>query len=319
MLKALKISAALLMIVPCLAFCATNSFAPPSGKTLLLIGQDRNTISRYAKAMGNAPSGTMFYTSPPRLEGLKWASEYGSGPQDGSALLHSYPNSVIQVGLYLVDSIDGVLAGNYDNHLRELARWIKKARRPVYLRIGYEFDLPLNHYDPEQYKQAFRYVVDFLRKEGVRNAAYVWHSQCVENSSQQWMDWYPGDDYVDWFGVSIFSTQQIPTASDFLELARLHGKPFMICESTPEGNYTVRGKMDWFRHIFQFIKEKNVEAFCYINSNWDIMPMYKGQHWGDSRVEKYPEIKDLWLKEINQDRYLKASPDLFHKLGWNKT
>ena len=315
-LRNLLICVGLFILVPCLAFSDSNSFAPPSGNTLLLIGQDRNTISKYVKSMGDIPGGTMLYTSPPRLEGLKWATEYGSGPQDGNALLHSYPNSVIQIGLYLVDNIDGVLAGRYDDHLKILAKWIRKANRPVYLRIGYEFDLPANHYDPQQYIQAFRYVVDYMRKVGVKNVAYVWHSQCVENSSQQWMDWYPGDDYVDWFGVSIFSTQQIPTAIKFLKLAREHGKPFMICESTPEGTYSVRGKIDWFKHIFQFIKDQKVEAFCYINSNWDVMPMYKGQHWGDARIEEYPEIKDLWLKEIDQERYLKASSDLYRTLGW---
>jgi len=58
--------------------------------------------------------------------------------------------------------------------------------------------------------------------------------------------------------------------------------------------------------------------FVIINSNWDGMPTYLGQHMGDARLEKYPEIKDYWLKEINQDRYLKASPDLFRSLGWTK-
>jgi hypothetical protein len=125
------------------------------------------------------------------------------------------------------------------------------------------------------------------------------------------MDWYPGDDYVDWFGATVFATEQIPVASNFLKLAREHGKPFMICESSPWGIYTLRGKIDWLKHIFQFIKDQDVGAFCYIDSDWDKMPMYRGQHIGDARLEANDDIKNLWLNEINQDRYLKASPDLF--------
>jgi hypothetical protein len=306
----------LLIMAPCPAFAVSNSFAPPSGETLLLVGQDRNSISRYVRATGSIPGGTMLYTSIQEMKGLEESCEYGSGPQYGKSLLRSYPHSVIQVGLYMVGGLSNTLAGTYDVHLLSLAQWIKKANRPVYLRIGYEFDNPLNHYAPELYVEAYRYVVDFLRKEGVRNAAYVWHSYCVENPGQQWMDWYPGDDYVDWFGVSIFSTSQLWSASSFLKLAREHHKPFMIAESTPCGMYIMRGKVDWFNHIFHFIEDNSVEAFCYIDCNWDTMPMFQGQHWGDARIEDYRETKDLWLKEIHQDRYLKSSPHLFQSLGW---
>jgi len=176
----------------------------------------------------------------------------------------------------------------------------------------------MNHYDPHQYIKTFRYVVDYLRKEGVQNAAYVWHSYCwVEKPGQQWMDWYPGDNYVDWFGASMFNTpEQLWTTANFMKLARGHHKPFMIAESTPWGMYTSRGKMDFLHHIFQFIDQQKVEAFCYIDSNWDVMPMFKGQHIGDDRVEKDQDIKNFWLNEINKDRYLKASTNLFQELGW---
>jgi len=305
-----KICVWLLIMVPCPVFSASAPFVPQSGKTLLLIGQDRNTIDRYASATGNIPGGTMLYTSIQEVRGLEEPNEYGSGPEDGQALLQTYPYSVIQIGLYMVDALDDTIAGTYDAHLKTLAQWIKKADRPVYLRIGYEFDNPENHYDPQQYKKAFRYVIDFLRKEKVDNVAYVWHSKCADHP-EQWMDWYPGDNYVDWFGASMFSTEQIPIVSKLLKLGRKHGKPFMICESSPWGMYTVRAKIDWFQHIFQFIKDQNVEAFCYIDSNWDVMPMYQGQHIGDARLEENDDIKNLWLNEINQDRYLKASIDLF--------
>jgi len=106
------------------------------------------------------------------------------------------------------------------------------------------------------------------------------------------------------------------SAADFVKLAREHHKAFMICESTPWGMYTNRGKIDFLKHVFQFIKDQKVEAFCYIDSNWDVMPMFRNLHVGDSRIEEYPEIEALWLKEINQDRYLSESPDLFQSLGW---
>ena len=306
-------------MVSCPVLAFSNSFAPPSGKTLAFVGQDRDTIIRYVSTTGNIPGGTMSYTSIQKMEGLDAANEYGSGPQDAESLLLAYPDSVIQIGLYMVDGLNKTIVGRYNVHLKKLAQWIKNAHRPVYLRIGYEFDNPSNHYDPQQYIQAFRYVVDFLRKEGVTNAAYVWHSYCWTQQVQgQWMAWYPGDDYVDWFGASLFATpDQLWTVSAFVKLSRVHHKPFMICESTPWGMYTSRAKIDFLNHVFKLIDDQNIEAFCYIDSNWDLMPMYKNQNIGDARIEKDPDIKDFWLKEINQSRYLKASPELFQSLGYS--
>jgi len=181
---------------------AQNSFAPSSGKTILIVGQDLDTINAYVKSTGNVPGGTMFYTSIQDMKGLDGPNEYGSGPEDAQALLKDYPNSVVQIGLYMVDALNNTVAGKHDDNLRKLAQWTKNANRPVYLRIGYEFDNQDNHYNPQQYQQAFRYVVDFLRKQGVTNAAFVWHSDCWgEKSNDYWMKWYPGDDYVDWFGM----------------------------------------------------------------------------------------------------------------------
>ena len=306
----------LLTLLPSSAIAASNAFAPPSGKTLLLVGQDRNTIGRYVRATGIVPGGTMVYTSIQEMKGLDKPYEYGAGPQYGKALLHAYPNSVVQVGLYMVFGLGNTVAGQYDGNLMKLAQWIKAANRPVYVRIGYEFDNPANHYAPELYVEAYQHVVDFLRKEGVTNAVYVWHSYTAHDLGTQWMDWYPGDDYVDWFGASLFATTQLGAVKSFMQLARAHQKHFMIAESTPWGVYTVRGKIDWYEHVFSFIEKNDVEALCYIDSDWDAMSMFQNQAIGDARLEDDQETKELWLNKVRQERYLNASGDLFQSLGW---
>ncbi len=294
------------------------SFAPKLGETLLIVGQDRNSIADYVNGTGNVPGGTMVYTSVQKMDGLGGAADYGGGVQDASALAKAYPDSVIQVGLYMVGALNGVIAGQYDENVRFLASWIKRIDRPVFLRIGYEFDNASNRYDPEEYKAAFRHIVDVLREQGGEKVAFVWHSGSRNDSGRAWEEWYPGDDYVDWFGVSIFGTQQVPEAMQFAKLGRQHHKPLMIAESAPHGVYTVRGMTDWFTRIFWFIKANEVGAFSYINTDWDALPMFRNEKFGDQRIERFPEIQELWLKEIGKSKYLKASPDLFERLGWGR-
>ena len=71
----------------------------------------------------------------------------------------------------------------------------------------------------------------------------VWHSWAAGLPSNATLDdFYPGDDLVDWVGVSVFQ-QFYPndvggTVKDLehvLNFAERHSKPSMIAESTPFG------------------------------------------------------------------------------------
>jgi hypothetical protein len=302
-----------LMSNSCFAQSSSHPFIPKTGK-LLIIGQQRDSIDGYIKSIGIVPGGFMFYTSIQKMEGLDKPVDEGAGIVDVRHYVKHYPHIVIQLGLYMVGALDDTLAGKYDGNILKLAKWMKNVKRPIYFRIGYEFDLPSNRYDPQQYKQAYRYIVDHLRAQGVNNVAYVWHSASMMEPYGIFMDWYPGDDYVDWFAVSIFNSMQIWTAKRFFTIARQHQKPVMIAESTPAGLVSTHAKKDWFRHYFDFIHSDDIKIVCYINSNWDTEALFHSMHWGDERIEQDPEIKKIWINEI-KNGYLESSPDLFNQLN----
>lgn len=280
-----------------------NTMIPTKGKTLLFVGQDGDTIKEYVNHTAMVPKGVMFYTSVQRMEGLETSVDIGAGPQYADALLKDYPDAHLQIGLYMVGVLEGIIAGQYDQNLLTLTEWLRHANKPTYLRIGYEFDNPENQYDPKLYKKAYIYIVNYLRSKKLSNVAFVWHSYTAAIQPHPWKEYYPGNAYVDWFGASLFSTGNIPYATKLHLMAKAHKKPFMIAEASPSGMYTKHGKKDWFRHIFRFIEENNIEAFSYINSNWDAMPMFKSLKWGDARIENDSVIQELWLREISQQRY----------------
>lgn len=263
-------------------------------KPLLFIGQQQDTIEQYIQKVG-IPDGLMVYTSIQDMEGLDSPSDKGAGIQYAQYYVTHYPKAALQLAVYMKDALKDVMDGKYDQNIRHLAQWIKQSKRTVYLRIGYEFDLPANHYDPQLYQQAFRYIVDHLRSNKVSNVFYVWHSAAMMNGTGDFDPWYPGDNYVDWFAISFFNPSQAKMAENFLELAQKHHKPFMIAESTPAGLYTLRGRKDWFNKYFNFIKNHPVKIICYIDSNWDRYPLFKNDSWGDARVEKDMDLKAMWL------------------------
>src|SRR6185503_14688316 len=98
---------------------------------------------------------------------------------------------------------------------------------------------PWSGTDPSLYRAAFRHVVEVFRSEGADNARWVW-SPAGEARA---LDFYPGDDVVDYVGLTVlgdarwdaelgFEPRQ--TMADVLRprYARFAalGKPIMIAE-----------------------------------------------------------------------------------------
>jgi len=298
----------------CLAQGLSHPFIPHDGK-LIIIGQQQDAIDGYIENVGMVPGGFMGYTSIQNMDGLDKPSNYDAGINNARYFDEAYPQMAIQLGLYMVGAVDDTLAGRYDANISKLAQWMKKVGCPIYFRIGYEFDLPENAYDPIKYKKVYRYIVDHLRAEGVSNVAYVWHSASRIESKGNYMDWYPGDDYVDWFAASIFDPMQIAVAKDFFSIARKHNKSLMIAESAPAGLYSTNAKKEWFKHYFDFIRKDDVKVISYINCNWNSYPLFQSMHWGDSRIENDPEIKKMWKNEM-KNGYMQYGIDLIRRLKY---
>ena len=307
-----------LCCIPGLAWGAAGKFVPPQGKILFFAGQNLDSVDDYLKTVGIIPAGFMTYTSVQGVDALTESADMGAGAQFAQYYVNKYPNTALQIGLYMVDVLEETAEGKFDENIDKLAAFIKNSQRPVFLRIGYEFDGPHNHYEPQAYLKAYRYIVDRLRNDNVTNVAYVWHSFAVR-TSKPLMAWYPGDDYVDWFGISFFA-QGEDNMKPMLALAKEHNKPFMICEASPAGLGTERGIFtwnNWFKRYFAFIEKNDVKCFCYINIDWDAYPLSADLNWKDCRLGSSDVIKSNWIEEIKKDKYLMSSMDLFDQLGFN--
>ncbi|MDD3374328.1 MAG: glycosyl hydrolase [Candidatus Omnitrophica bacterium] len=268
---------------------------------LIFIGQNVESINAYVSDVGHVPDGFMAYTSIQNLEGLDSPSNVGSGVQYAQALIDQYPHAQIQIGFYIVGALREILDEKYDKNISKLASWFKKnSKTKFYLRIGYEFDNPENHYEPLAYIQAYRYIVNRLRKLGVNNVLYVWHSYggFVTGDVERW---YPGDDYVDWVGISFFDAFSQGNMRRIVNIAQKHNKPVMIAEATPLGVGVEQGEKSWkfwYQRLFDFVDQNNIAMICYINWDWEKIPMFKGQGWGNGQIQDNEIIKNKWLDKI---------------------
>jgi hypothetical protein len=196
------------------------------------------------------PAATMVYTDIQTLSGLKTPIDYGSGVQDAVGVTLEGQVPGLQIGLWLngttgcADIMAGKLKAEIDSLMTFLTNESNATK--VFLRVGYEFDNPGFGYnsDPALYTKAYVKIVNSCRFwPACRNKViFVWHSWGAGLPANTTLaDFYPGDDVVDWVGVSIFSQfyqhypslGSISTLNNVLDFANFHNKPTMIAESTP--------------------------------------------------------------------------------------
>lgn len=63
---------------------------------------------------------------------------------------------------------------------------------------------------PETFKKAYRHVVDRVRARGAKNVQWVFHTMNYPYPFDMWnlqKEYYPGPDYADWIGCSVYGAQ----------------------------------------------------------------------------------------------------------------
>ncbi|MEO0424637.1 MAG: glycosyl hydrolase [Pseudomonadota bacterium] len=347
--------------------------APSPTSHQLIIGQDLDAIRGYlASDCCPAPDGLTAYLdlynllAPGTFGGLGMDGEgrpldfehtWGAGPVSAYTTATAFGVRDIAIGLSITENdhpgeLQRLAEGAHDDKIEQLARFAEVVQGKVYLRIGYEFDGAWNqgYENPERFIAAYRRIVDVLRAAGTDNIEYVLQAsaagvdEIIDGGHEDISRWYPGDDYVDWLGLSWFMNPHersiAPTdgfvplspgalADEVIALARVHGKPVMIAEASPQAfdinegftahhspiwdgeaateRVTVSSTEIWdywFAPLFAYLDEHHdvIRALAYINVDWDSQPMwgppYASGFWGDTRLETNPELAERFTRAV---------------------
>ncbi len=258
----------------------------------LFIGQDESAIYDYFHIEKNddclthrnfpQPLGLTQYIDIFKLEGLKTPVDNGAGSNCVKRVLDDiclkkYGKNVpfdMALGIWMNDEVEikNLVSGKYDSKINELGEFLKTYPKvKFYLRIGYEFDGNWNkaYEDRRRYIVAFQRIHDILRvnydkTKTPRNWFSVWQASTsplddiMENKIENIGDWYPGDKFVDYCGMSwflagtkispkytnstnvVYKRSQRSLANEVIYFAIAKNKPAMICEAAPQG-YSLSG------------------------------------------------------------------------------
>ncbi|TJY42585.1 copper amine oxidase [Cohnella pontilimi] len=175
--------------------------------------------------VGLYPAGKTFSGSPSKSEeafGKKHAiyltyTHFNRLYEGGHAFPVKYAEEVKQLGGALQigwEPHKGLDEVKDDEYMRQFAREANAAGIPVFLRFACEMngDWTPWHGDPKKYVEKWRLVHDIMAEEAP-NVAMVWAPNFLPRDNID--PYYPGDEYVDWVGFSLYT---IPYSRGALKL-----------------------------------------------------------------------------------------------------
>lgn len=110
--------------------------------------------------------------------------------------LNQVPWNIVDINLALDDENNKYIKKTLNN--------IKKYNKPAIIRFGAEMNVGTLGDSPSAYVKAFRKIADIIHKD-YPNFAVMWSPNDSGSLDRPFWYYYPGDEYVDWVGVSSFS------------------------------------------------------------------------------------------------------------------
>ncbi len=169
--------------------------------------------------------------------------------------------------------------------------------KPMYIRFASEMNCNTLGDDPTLYVDAFRRVADMVHE--YPNFAVVWSPNDLGALDRPFEYFYPGDEYVDWVGVSCYSlmyfignqnttykdsvyfmtganawaTNKLKPVISFMEKNNIH-KPVMLSECGVATNNAYGDSCEWWgtprmRHLLwnTIMKFPQIKMLCYFNTH----------------------------------------------------
>ncbi len=168
---------------------------------------------------------------------------------------------------------------------------------------------------PEHFRAAFRHVVDRVRARGARNVQWMFHTNNYSYPLDTWNfapAYYPGSDYVDWLGISVYGQQfkdepwaNVASLVDwpYQEMSGLDPKkPIMIAEWAT-GEFPHAGnKGTWIKEGLDLFRARypRIKAAVYWHERWQ----NPDQSYSNLRVNSSLDSLDAYREGVAHPDWL---------------
>lgn len=234
----------------------------------------------------------------------------------------------LQIAMQPTKGLNAVVDGKY---IRDYARDANSSGIPVFLRFGGEMNGEWVEWygNPKLFIEKFRMIHDIMEKEAP-NVAMVWAPNDFPWDNME--EYYPGDKYVDWVGVSSYS---VPGGDGNTKLSNVNvnpidklqyiyekystRKPVMIAEGAISYYSSVDPKTNFVPWCENNLKRlyleiprvyPRIKAICYFDQE---------KEWNKYTLNEQPEVLKTYNQIIKGSYYLdtvnKSSPVYYREIN----
>jgi hypothetical protein len=200
-------------------------------------------------------------------------------------------------------SMAHIASGDADGYITAFASAVRALNVPVAISFGHEFNGTWYPWGTtgttaSDFVAAWKHVHDLFAAAGATNVIWIWDPNDIYPVPDvQLKQYYPGDAYVDWVGVTGYWTQDGPNSYDSLYLPTLEEireftqKPFIIAETAVQsGSNQSRSLSDLFSAV-----EQHSDILGFVWYDYD-----KG---GDWRIENRPSLLSQFQQALGSGNF----------------
>ncbi len=220
-------------------------------------------------------------------------------------------NRFLSIGWLPTTKLDPIVEGEYDSYFKQYFTdavnpdILNGIKDPIWLRPMNEFNGGWVSYGlkPDEYRKAWRRMYNIAEQIGAAaQHIFVWSPNYLSFPNEEWNKmekYYPGDQYVDWVGLSSYPPSLGASSSEAIRYPieniaeayekYAHYKPFMISE----GGYSESvDPVRWVKEWFEFkTKRPHVKAVIWENHN-------------DRAISLHPAALELYRSLVQDDYWL---------------
>ncbi len=170
---------------------------------------------------------------------------------------------------------------------------------------------------PERFRDAYRHIIDIFREAGVKHVTWFFHPDIQRWDDIWWNSakyYYPGDDYIDWIGLSIYGVQNeqwgwVTFSGTVEKWYNIHikdiigTKPVAVLEMGVTEGRSDGTKVEWLEDAFATILDNpyiEFKGLTYWHENWITPTGFESR----LQIDSSPESLETFQRLISNPKFV---------------
>ncbi|MBN1167951.1 MAG: hypothetical protein JXA44_12605 [Methanospirillaceae archaeon] len=225
-----------------------------------------------------------------------------------------------------------LVSGVHDESIREWGRDAASVHYPLIVELSLSelfFESFRIEHDKEEsinpilYRDVYKRIITLTEEEGAHNIIWVFPMNITDTpgSPDNLAQYYPGDEYIDWMGVSVYGARipghlTAPSFSDtfdekYQEISAINqNKPVIVSEFGSIDDKPDLDQVSWARDALRNLtgyRWPRVIGFGWMNADAGVFE--EDGHF-DLRVEDNDELRGVFVQYVGLNDFILGTPDI---------